>query len=324
MKKEFTFGIIGAAKIAYQFCNAVKMVPGARVAAVASNTSEKAKDFSEKNGLEGWYDPSSCQNPYGELLARKDIDAVYIATTHNFHYENMLLALNAGKHVICEKAFTPTRREAEEVFALAREKKLFCMEAMWSRFLPSIQFAKRWVDSGRLGNIEMANYTIGFKCDPDPQGRMRNPELGGGAMLDIGVYAIELTTFLVPQELKEVTSVVKRFDTGVDKLDNITLEFESCVANLQCVISCNTFQEINLFGENGRIHIVNPNYSDTCEVYDENNQLLERFYSRRDNGFEYEIREVIDCVQAGKLESDVISHRDTLQCAGIFDECLGN
>ena len=315
MEKVFQFGIIGAGNIAKRFCDAVRMVDHARVSAVASRTPGKGERFAEENGIE-----TVCRT-YEELVCRKEIDAVYIATTHNFHYENILLALNHGKHVLCEKAMVLTKAQAEEVFALAREKRLVCMEAMWSRFLPAVQQARKWAQSGRLGEIEMANCVIGFRCDPDPKGRILNPDLAGGALYDIGVYAIELMNYLIPQKLEKISSQLTKTVQGVDKVDCITLGYENCVAGLQLTISAGVESTLNIYGTKGRIRIPEPIFADTCELYDDKG-LAEKFFQRRENGFEYEVAELIRCAESGEMESPVIPHADTVLCAEIFDRCM--
>ena len=311
----FRFGIIGAANIAAQFCRAAELSGVAEVAAVAGRTPGKAKAFAEKNGISSYYET------YEEMLARDDIDGVYIATTQNFHYDNIKLALNAGKHVLCEKAFVLTKAQAEEVFALAREKKLFCMEAMWSRFLPTIQKAKEWIDSGLIGDVNLAHFMIGFASSPDPNGRIRSKALGGGAMFDITVYAIEITMYLINKKLLSYDGHVLKDENGVDMVDVIDLVFDGCIANLQATVLTNVEQSMQIFGTKGRIVIPDPHYSCRCSRYDENG-LAEEFYQRRDNGFEYEIREMVSCIEAGKLESDTIPQKDTIKCAEIFDAML--
>lgn len=312
----FKFGIMGAGNIAHRFCDAMKLVDNGTVVAVASKTPGKAETFAKEIDINDYY----CS--YEELVNRDDIDAIYVATTHNFHYDNCMLALSNGKHVICEKALTLTKAQAQEIFDFAKSKNLFCMEAMWSRFLPSIKKAKEWITSGEIGEIEMSNFTVGFKSDEDPKGRMRNPKLAGGAMFDIGVYAIEITTYLINQELKKVQSSITYTDLGVDKVDNITLNYENCVSNLQCIITCNVDSEINIYGTKGRINIKNPIFADKCTMYNADGILTQEYYCKNENGFEHEINELINCVLNGKLESDIIPHKDTLQCAEIFDICL--
>lgn len=313
--QKFRFGIMGAGNIASNFCDAVKTMDNAVVTAVASKTPGKPERFAAEHNIARYYDN------YEDMLKSDDIDAVYIATTHNFHYENAMEAIKFGKHILCEKCFVLNKADAEAVFAAAKEKNLFCMEATWSRFLPAVNKAKEWIESGAIGDINLVNYTIGFKSDENEQGRMRNKSLAGGAMFDIGVYAIEITTYIVNKKLKDVRSTLSYFENGCDKVDTITLSFEDCIANLNAIITCDVPNEMHIYGTKGRIYIKNPHYADSCELYDQKG-LKESFFSRRDNGFEFEINEVIRCVENREIESPVIPHSATIECAGIFDKCF--
>ena len=175
------FGIIGAGGIAAHFCKGVKLVEGAEVVAVASSSEERAKEFALVNGVPQAY------GSYEEMLQKADINVVYIATTHNFHMENLRLCFAYGKHVLCEKAMVLTAADAREVFRLAKEKNLFCMEAMWTRFLPQYRQAKQGIEEGRIGKIQAATAVVGVKGEVPPIHRLVAPELAGGAMYDIGV-----------------------------------------------------------------------------------------------------------------------------------------
>jgi len=315
--RKFNFGIIGAGNISHKFCDAVKLVDNAKVIAISSNTPNKAETFANENGIPEFY------NSYEEMLCNPEIDAVYIATTHNFHYENIKLCIKHKKPVICEKCFVLTKAEAVEIFALAKENNVFVMEAMWTRFLPVINKALEWIESGKLGRVALATCIIGFKAEEGEQSRMYNPKLAGGAMYDIGVYAIEIMTYLINQRLKDVSSVITYHpEYGVDTVDAITLTFDNCVATLNCIITAGVQSELNIYGTNARIIIKNPHCCDECSLIDENG-VVETFYSRLDNGFEYQINELINCVAQDKLESSIIPHKDTVLCAEIFDKCLG-
>lgn len=312
---DFKIGIIGAGNIANKFCDAVKLVDGAKVVAVASKNIDRAKSFAEKNCIENSFDS------YSDMLISGGVDGVYIATTHNFHYENAMLCLHHNKPFICEKCFVLNKAQATEIFTLAEQKGIFTMEAMWSRFLPVINQAKSWINDGLLGKIDLATLLLGFKADSAPGSRMYEPSLAGGAMFDIGVYAIEIMTYLINEPLIDVKSVITHTHTGVDKVDSMILQFENCVASLNCVITSSVQNELNIYGTNGRIYIKNPHFACECILYD-NDGVAQSYHSRLDNGFEHQIREFIECVRAGKLESEIIPHADTIQCAEIFDKCL--
>lgn len=309
------FGIIGAGHIAHKFCKAVALVEEACVVAVASRTEGKALAFAQEEGIELSYDT------YEELLENPEIDAVYIATTHNFHYENILACIQHKKAVLCEKCLVLTKKEAETVFATAKQEKVFVMEAMWSRFLPAVNKAREWVLEGQIGEIELANCLIGFKADSNPENRIMNPKLAGGALYDIGVYAIEMMTYFIEEPIQEVQTMTTYTQTGVDKVDNITLKFEKAIANLQCMVTGNVPNALYLYGTNGYIYIPNMHYAQECFMYKE--EGVEHFKAPHDNGFEYQIQEVVECMKKGALESEVMPHKVTLECAEIFDQCLG-
>ncbi len=308
------FGILGAGRIANKFCDAVKLIENATVVAVASKSLERAKDFAEKHGIERYYDN------YAEML-QSDIDVVYIATTHNFHFENALLCIEYNKPFLCEKSFVLHKADAVKAFEAAKAKNLFSMEAMWSRFLPTMQKAKKWIEEGWIGEIQMSHAIFGFKAQPEPEHRINNKALAGGALYDIGVYGILCTTYLVGQNIQEVKAMYTETTSGVDKVDAVLIRFENCIGNVQCLISAKVNNSITIYGSEGYITL--PEFFDgKVAILSKNDGSEERFECAYENGFVYQIQEVIDCIQKGKLESDVMPHKDSIQCAEIFDICL--
>ena len=246
---KIRFGIIGAGRIAGHFVRATKFVDSIEVVAIASKDIEKAKKFAEENGVAAF-----CT--YDELLARDDIDAVYVATTHNFHYENIKACLEKGKHVLCEKAMVLNQKDAAELCTLAESKGLFLMEAMWTCFLPSMQMARKWITDGRIGKIQNISGVIGFKGNADPESRLMNPDLGGGALFDIGVYVIEIASFLAGEKIVDVCGKVRRDPrTDVDSNVSFILEFESFDACLQCLMTANAKEYMIINGDKGYIEI---------------------------------------------------------------------
>lgn len=314
--KQFQFGILGAGSIAHKFCDAVGKVDGACVAAVASKEQKRAWRFAKRHQIEDFYDN------YEQLLAREDLDAIYIATTHNFHYENIMRCLEHDKPVLCEKSMVPTAAQAQEIFGLAREKNLFVMEAMWSRFLPHINQARQWIKEGRIGSLETAGCTIGFSASRDPSHRINDPALGGGAAYDIGVYAIELMTYLIDEPILEVHSMLARSETGVDKTDHITLRFPNCIASLQATTAATVREELCIYGSEGFIRIPRAHCSHSCTLYNKRGIPVKRFHKNYGNGFVFEVRDTMRCIRAGKFESETVPHSATLQCAEVFDRCF--
>lgn len=314
--KEFRFGIIGAAKIGAKFCDAVSKVPGVTVAAVSSKSLARAEDFAKANGVPAFYDS------YEEMLQKEELDGVYIDTTNNFHYENMLLAIEYGKPFLCEKAFTLTKAQAEDVFAKAKEKGVFGMEAMWSRYLPAVQKAKAWIREGRIGEIALANYQFCFVSGNDPEHRLNAPSLGGGANRDIGVYAFEIMDYLIDQPLLEAKTMQSRFDFGSDSSDGMLLRYQKAIATTQ-VSFLSVAPEIGWFcGDRGSIQLLRGHGGGGAILYGKDRAEVERFEGDpNENGFVYEIRDFVESVRAGKLESDIIPHADTLRCMALFDLC---
>lgn len=318
--KNVKFAIMGAGGIAEKFAAAVRLTEGAEVVAVASKSPDRAKSFAERNKI-----AVSCS--YSEMLSMDNVDAVYIATTHNFHYENIKACLTSGKHVLCEKAMVLHKWEAEELFALAKSKGLFLMEAMWSRFLPPLKTARQWIADGRIGEIKSAYASIGFRSNGDINSRLLNPDLAGGALYDIGVYIIELTTFLMGEEVLDVVGRVRRDSrTNVDDNVSFMLTFKNADALLHCSMVSPIKQHIIINGEKGHIEIPETHSGHECLLYDNNRRPIEYFKAEypEDNGFVYQIEETVNCINSGKTESEIMPASATIECARIFDKLLEN
>lgn len=311
----FRFGIIGSGDIANKFCDAVKEIEGAEVAATSSKSPDRARAFAQKNGVPAWY------GDYEEMLQKEALDAVYIATVHRFHYENIMLCLRYNKAVLCEKCCVLTRKEALEVCTLAREKGLFFMECMWSRFLPGNQKAREWVLAGKAGQIQTASYSIGFRAHPGH--RVLNPAIAGGALYDIGVYAIEGLTYLVNQPLEAVTPVVQLSEKKVDVSAFLTLRFAQCLASVQCSVLAGMNAEARIYGTKGKIVLPNALSSYECRFYGSDGTEEVFRAPSEENSFVPQIRAAMACLAQGQVECPVIPHRDTMQCAEIFDLSLG-
>lgn len=311
-----TFGIMGAGNIAHGFAAAIRQVEDARLAAVASKNRERAEEWAQSESIEAYY------SSYDEMLAQDDIDAVYIATTGNYHYENIKQCLSAGKHVICEKAMVPTLAQAEELFAMAQERGLFLMEGMWSRFLPKTQKVREWISSDRIGNVKYMQATIGFCPPKDLNGRLYNPALGGGAMYDLGVYVIDLLPYFVNQKIVDMQAWVQKAPTGVDESVNLNLQLENCVANGQIMFGAIVPEDAYIYGEKGYIRVPKLHWGREALLYDEYQHLTEHFHEPEAEGFVYEIREAVRCIQEGQLESPVADWAMTKENCRIYESIL--
>jgi len=314
MTASVRWGILGTGRIAKAFANALKDTPGAVLAGVGSRTLDSAQAFAAEFG----------GTPYGtyeELARAKDIDLVYVGTPHPMHFDNVRMALEAGKGVLCEKAFTVNRREAEALVALARAKKLFLMEAMWSRYLPGLAEVRRIVESGEIGKAVQVIADLGFASPAGPGHRLFNPELGGGALLDIGIYPLSIAVAL----LGPVESVVAQADigaTGVDEQTSFVLKHRGGgLSSCSCSLRASLPSELTIAGDLGRVRMNTKfHHAQTVTVTRADGVARTVATPYLGNGYVHEAIEAGRCWQAGLIESPGMTHDDTLALMGVMDE----
>lgn len=313
--KTFRFAVMGAGNIAVKFCDAVQRLDNCTIAAVASKSMERAQNFAEKNQIAAYYDS------YEEMLIQEKPDCVYIATTPDSHYALTKLCVKHHVPVLCEKAMFRSSAEAKDALGEAEQLGVFVMEGMWSRFLPTTKKALEWMKEGKIGEANCIHVTCGGAFDRIQNRRNFAPELGGGAAFDLTVYNYELATWFFGDEILE-KGIVTTWDAyGVDMFNQVTLKYKDRLAVL--IAGCESAVEegIVMSGTNGRMVIPHAHYGSEVFLYDRSGKLIEHFIdAETENGFVYEIQEVMDCIQAGKTESEVVPHRDTIACAELFDE----
>lgn len=316
-KEQFRFAVMGAGGISGKFCDAVRRTEGCRVAAVASKSMERALAFAEKNGVEKAYDS------YERMLQEERPDCVYIGATTNAHYELSRLCVEHGTPVLCEKAMFLNSEQAKDVFGLAEEKRMFVMEAMWSRFLPAVRKVKEWLAQEEIGAPVYGEIALGFRAPEALENRFYNPKLGGGAAYDLLVYCYELADFLLgrPDRAEAVTAVWG--STGVDLTDHLLLRFPEMLVSCMATLAAPVEETLILYGKKGKIHIPKPHMAKEAFLYDEKGICREHFRDEMtENGFTYEVEEVVRCIREGRIESETVPHSLTLECAGIFDRLL--
>jgi predicted dehydrogenase len=299
------FGIIGAGRIAEGFAAAIKATEG-ELTAVASRSLANAQAFQSRFNLKKAY------GSYQALLADEDIDCVYVATPHSLHAEHMKMALKANKHVLCEKAFTLNAREAIEVFALAKSKGLFVMEAMWTRFLPTIQEVMKRVKIGLIGDVTRMEVTLAFQQRFDPESRLFNPTLGGGVLLDLGVYTVTMANLIMGKPTHFLVNT-KKYPNGVDEETKMIANYPAGKANLVVSFAQSLPSQAIITGTKGMIHIEHFHRSEKATVTKFDGNLFEAIsFPHPINGMEFEIREVIQCIKSGKTESLIMTWQDTI------------
>ncbi|MGB7539216.1 MAG: Gfo/Idh/MocA family oxidoreductase [Anaerolineales bacterium] len=309
------WGILGTGGIARKFAEALALLPDARMTAVGSRTQASADSFGAK-----WKIPHR-HGSYAALMADPEVDAVYIATPHTLHRENALGCLSAGKAVLCEKPFTINARQAEEVIALARKKKIFLMEAMWTRFLPVYVKMRNLLAEGAIGDVRQVQADFGIHAEFDPKDRKFDPALGGGALLDLGVYPVSLSSMVFGGAPRRLVSVASLGATGVDEQSAAVMEFSAGrLAIISCALRFASPQEAHIIGTGGRIRI-HPAWwhSDTITLSRAGRADETVTIPNLGNGYAHEAVEVMECLRGGKLESRVMPLDETLRILQTLD-----
>jgi predicted dehydrogenase len=298
---KIRWGILGAGRIAHRFAEAVASLPDAEVAAVGSRAADTAARFAGQHAI------PRAHASYEALADDPAVDAVYVATPHPMHMANSLLCLNAGKAVLCEKPFAVNAAQAQAMAAAAREKKVFLMEAMWTRFLPGIVKARELIAAGAIGEPRMLMADFGFRAAVDPKGRLFDPALGGGALLDVGVYCMSLASMIFGQPAR-VTGLAELGSTGVDEQAVMALGYPGGqLALLATAVRTTTQREAWIHGTAGAIKLHEPWYAPAALSLVKPGQGEEVLPAPFEgNGFNYQAAEVGACLRAGKLESAVM------------------
>jgi len=313
------WGIIATGSIAHKFCRQFGRVKKGKLLAVGSQYYRREKEFAQKYGIDRFY------GSYQECAHDPDVDTVYIATPHTLHYECIHMCLDTGKAVLCEKPFTINLKEAKAVIALARQKKLFLMEAMWMRFNPAIVKVREYIASKAIGEIVSVYADFGFFTPFNPVHRLFNPTLGGGALLDVGVYPVSFAVMLLgkPSRIKSVATIGK---TGVDEQNALLFHYaDGQIAQLSSGFRANTNREAFVYGSKGYIKLDAAwHRSLKVTLFQNDNReakLVETSaFPEESQGLNLQADHVIDCLEKGLTESPVMPLDETLLVMEIMDE----
>ncbi|MCM4168264.1 scyllo-inositol 2-dehydrogenase (NADP(+)) IolU [Arenibacter antarcticus] len=313
MEQKIRWGIIGLGNIAHSFIKDLALVNNAEITAVASRNLEKSKTFA------GEYHVPLAFGSYSELLECKEVDVVYIATPHTFHAELSIMAMDHGKHVLCEKPMGISTEEVEKMIASAKKNNVFLMEALWSRFNPAIRKVKSLVESGEIGDIAYLHADFAFYAlDRDFQGRVLNPKLAGGSLLDIGIYPIFLTYLLLGKP-DEVLSTSNFHDNGAEIQTSMIFKYPEAHAVLYSGFTSGSEMKAQISGKKGTIVIPERWHQAQGYSVQRENEREEFTLPTQGKGYFHEINEVHACLAEGKLESALWSHQNTLDLIGLMD-----
>ncbi|MFT5312463.1 MAG: putative dehydrogenase [Paraglaciecola sp.] len=306
VNKPIRWGIIGAGRIAHTFCQDMAFCEHAEVRAIAARSLQSARHFADIYAVEKAY------GAYQDLYDDPQIDAIYIATPHNFHFSQAKASLLAGKHVLVEKPITVTASECAALIALARTQNCFLMEAMWSYFLPAIITAKRWCDEGRIGNIVHVKADFGYPVAYIPGDRMYEPTLSGGCLLDMGIYPLALAQYFLSQQPLTSQYSCRFAATGVEDDLIILADYPEARATLATSFRAKLQNSAYIIGDQGYIDIPNFWRADRCSLFTLDTQIDEFADQRKGSGFEFQIDAASQAIKLGRRETELMPHSTSL------------
>lgn len=314
MPEKIKWGIIGPGKIAEKFAHDLLLVDDAVLYGVASRDAGKSMTFAKK------YNVTKAFNSYQALVSDPEVDIIYVATPHVFHFEHTLHSLRAGKAVLCEKPLGMNAREVKIMTEEAKSRNLFFMEALWTRFIPGTEKLLELIEKNTIGKIHYVKSDFGFLGDGNKESRVYNPDLGGGSLLDIGIYPVYLSLLLlgIPEQIKAVASLA---DTGVDSFCAILSDyFSGEKAFMESTILANTPIEAYIYGNKGSIKMHSRFHHTeklTLQLYNSTSETFHCPYAG--NGYYHEIKEVMECLKQKKTESDKVPHAMSLDLIETLD-----
>jgi predicted dehydrogenase len=313
--EEIRWGIVGPGRIAESVIGDFGLVEGARVAAVASRSPDRAAAFAARHGI------ARAHGSYAEILADPEVDVLYLATPHAQHHALALGALHAGKALLVEKSFTATTTGAAEVIALARQTGVFAMEAMWTRFQPVVVAMRELIADGAIGQVRSVQADLGVAREYDPADRLFALHLGGGALLDLGVYVVSFAQMILGAP-SSVTAVGSRFPSGVDAEASLLLDHGGGrSATLTVSLRNPTPGHARVFGTTGWIDVLPRfHHPDTIVLHRTGAEPETITRPRTGGGYAHEFAEVTECLRAGRSESAVMPLADTLAVQSVLGQ----
>ena len=315
MANELRWGIIGTGRIAHAFATGLRDSRTGCLHGVGSRSLSAAEGFGRE------FEVCRCYPTYQGLLDDPEIDVVYVATPNSLHLEHSLLALNAGKPVLCEKPFTVNAQESSQLISEARKQGLFLMEAMWTRFFPIMLRLREMIQAGEIGDLCLIEADFGFRSTPEEEPLLYNPSFGGGSLMDVGVYGVSLVSMFLGKPSESVSSA-KIGPTGIDEQCAAILSYDQGqIGIVRSTLLADTPQEATFIGNKGRIRIESPFWCPAAMILSREEgeaQRIELPYSG--NGYHYEADEVGHCLLEGRLESRHMPLDESLQIVATMDD----
>ena len=313
------WGILGCGRIARKFASDLKLVKEAELVACGASRALSADAFAHE------FEVKNVHHSYESLVNDSEVDVIYVATPHSHHHEHTLLCIEHNKAVLCEKAFAINCKQAKEMIDAARNKNLFLMEAVWTKFLQPFNKVKEMISAGALGEIKSMQLNFGFRAPVDAPQRLLNPLLGGGTMLDIGIYNVFTALFFLGKPDKIVANATLTKD-NVDEQCAVTFTYnDGRLAQLFSTFLSDTSTALDICGTEGRLHLTARYYTPftTIEYYTGRPDTKQIMYSGENQegfGYQYEAQHVCECLEKGLTESKIMTHDDTLLLMETMDK----
>lgn len=303
---KLNWGIVSAGRIAALFCQDLAFSQNSHLYAVAARTQADADKFAKQYQIDNAY------QGYQRLFDDPNVDIVYIATPHNFHFQQVYDALMAGKHVLCEKPMTVTYDECQILTTLAKSKGLLLMEALWTYFLPALRQAKLWLDEGRIGQLKHVKVDFGYPIPFNADGREYNPQLAGGCILDMGIYPLAIADYFLTSDISNLYVQANVCETGVE--DDVIMigNSDDVMVSLATSFQCRLSNYAYLIGDKGYIVIPDAFRASECHLY-HLDDLVDSFSDNRQSlGYHFEADEACRLIEQGQIESQIVTHNHSL------------
>lgn len=306
-KNKIGWGILSTGRISNWFCSDFHRVGDGKLVAVCSRSIDNAKSFAKT------YDIVASYDDYDDFLSNPEIDVVYIGTPHTLHFENAKRALEAGKAVLCEKPLTVSLEEAKELTLIAQKNGTYLMEAMWTYFLPALQTAKSWLDDGRIGDLLHVKTDFGYPVPYRPKQREWDVELGGGVLLEMGIYPIAIADYFTDGTPTEIEVHASKAPNGVEQDVSIMMRYGKVTAMLGTSFLCRMGNAAQLIGTDGYIVIPDAFRASECHLYQLDELIESKIFKRDTAGYEYQAISVCKDLRQSKQSSEIMPLRHSLQ-----------
>ncbi|MFT5838055.1 MAG: putative dehydrogenase [Flavobacteriales bacterium] len=314
--QNYNWGVIGPGNIANTFAKAMACSKKGKILAVASRSQERAADFAKTYQIEKTY------SDYEQMLADPNVDIIYIATPHNFHYQQAKICLEAGKHVLVEKPCTVNAQQMQILVELAKSKKLLLQEALWSRFMPCLSQLRQLLNEGIIGDIQYIQSEIGFAFQKSEKSRLLKAELAGGSLLDLGIYSVTVSQFLLQEHPDKVDAMGQLTDQQVDGHVSANMHYASGrYAQFTCSMLSQTSNTMRIVGTEGFVNLPACFWdTDTASIFRDQQLVQSINIPHPVNGFEYQIEESMMCIEQNMQCSELMSHHDSIGVMSVMDD----